>query len=692
MLSNIRRQALENQRFFGLAAMLGRRPLSHQLALLVLATAVPLLFSSVLMFNLLAASERETIRQNLLVSAKTLAALVDNEIDTHAAIGWTLSHSPALQAGDLVAFWQEAKQALEFVPGAWLAVSNPEGQIVLNTLAPPGTPLPKHAAPDVIQRGFATRHPQIGDLVLGPVARRLTAFVEVPVFRDNAPIYSISISLVPARFLGLIKDQFTHGEVVGILDRNAKFVARVPDHERRVGTLASEGWRGAIERAPIGWTETPTLEGEFGFTGYTRTAHGWTTGVGQLESDIGRPARKILWLTALGAISLTLLSLALAVLIARHASRGMTALTLAVNDLREGRMISTPLAPFAEAGTIAKTLADASAELKRRGDLLARANSELEAKVAQRTEELSAQMKRREESETRLRQVQKMESIGQLTGGIAHDFNNMLTVIMGNLDTAQRRLKSLDNAATLNRPIEAALQGSRNAARLTQRLLAFSRQQALEPKRVDLNALIAGLSDMLARTVGEGIKVETVSSAGLWAMLADANQIESCLINLAVNARDAMPEGGRLTIETANVLLDETYVAGFGDLKAGQYVMLSVSDTGTGIAPETLEKVFEPFFTTKEPGKGTGLGLAMVHGFVKQSGGHIRIYSELGQGTAVKIYLPRLAEAGKMAAAPKGATVEALPVRLAIPGETILLVEDDIGVRDYASKILAIRF
>jgi signal transduction histidine kinase len=256
-----------------------------------------------------------------------------------------------------------------------------------------------------------------------------------------------------------------------------------------------------------------------------------------------------------------------------------------------------------------------------------------------------------------------MESIGQLTGGIAHDFNNMLTIIMGNLDTLQRRLKSIDNSAILNRPIEAALQGARNAAKLTHRLLAFSRQQALEPVSLGLNTVVASLADMLARTVGEIVKVEVVAGAGLWPVFADLNQVENSLINLAINSRDAMIDGGKLTIETANAFLDEAYVAQFGDLKAGQYVMLSVSDTGTGIPRETLDRVFEPFFTTKDHGKGTGLGLAMVYGFVKQSQGHIRIYSELQQGTTVKIYFPRHIEAA-LAGHPRGTDVDnSEPVR-----------------------------
>jgi signal transduction histidine kinase/ActR/RegA family two-component response regulator len=514
------------------------------------------------------------------------------------------------------------------------------------------------------------------------------AFVEVPVFRDGAPAYSISIALSPDRFVALIANRFTAKEVVAILDRNRKFVARIPDHDARVGTLASEGWRAAIDRSPEGWTENKTLEGDWSLTGYAPTSHGWTVGVARLERDLAAPLGTILWSSALLGGGLTVLALLFAFLFARRTSRDMAALAGAARDLGDGKLIAEPAAPFVEARTIAHALVRTSAELQRRGDLIAQNQSELEARIADRTRELTAEIKRRNETEATLRQAQKMDSIGQLTGGIAHDFNNMLTVIIGNLDTVQRRIKTLDNTATLERPIESALQGARNAAKLTHRLLAFARQQPLEPAVIDLNALVANLSDMLVRTVGEQVRIETVSAAGLWMALADASQVENALVNLAINARDAMPNGGRLTIETGNAFLDDAYVSRFGGLSPGQYVVLGVSDTGTGMAQEILDRVFEPFFTTKELGRGTGLGLSMVHGFVRQSNGHIRIYSEVGEGTTVKIYLPRHVDSADIAANPRGEIANARPMPLAQAGETILLVEDDAPIRDYASGVL----
>jgi PAS domain S-box-containing protein len=284
--------------------------------------------------------------------------------------------------------------------------------------------------------------------------------------------------------------------------------------------------------------------------------------------------------------------------------------------------------------------------------------------------------------EEALRQSQKMEVIGQLTGGVAHDFNNILTVIIGNIDALRRHV---DLASTdAQEALERALRGATRAAALTQRLLAFSRRQPLDPQPLNLNRLVAGTSELLQRTLGERIDVETVLAGGLWWISADPNQLESALLNLAVNARDAMTEGGRLTIETANIHLDDAYAAAHEEVAPGQYAMLAVSDTGTGMTSEVIGKAFEPFFTTKGVGQGTGLGLSQVYGFVKQSGGHLKIYSELGQGTTVKLYFPRL-PAGE-ARTESAAETQFVPREAR--GEAILVVEDDEDVRRYSSDCL----
>ncbi|MDE2487760.1 MAG: response regulator [Alphaproteobacteria bacterium] len=303
----------------------------------------------------------------------------------------------------------------------------------------------------------------------------------------------------------------------------------------------------------------------------------------------------------------------------------------------------------------------------------------LNATLEQRVRDEVAQRAKAEEA---LRQAQKMEAVGQLTGGVAHDFNNLLTVIIGGFDTIRR--SSPDDQARIRRAVDMALQGAQRAASLTARLLAFSRRQPLDPKALDLNLLVRDMTDLLHRTLGETVELEGVLAPRLWSVEVDQNQLESAIINLAVNARDAMPGGGKLTIETANTALDASYSAVDAEVVPGQYVMVAVSDTGCGMPPSTLSRVFEPFFTTKEVGRGTGLGLSMVYGFVKQSGGHVTIYSEEGQGTTVKLYFPR--RHGKTDAA-------RAPVQRAAPraseGEVVLVVEDNDEVRSYSVQILS---
>jgi len=280
--------------------------------------------------------------------------------------------------------------------------------------------------------------------------------------------------------------------------------------------------------------------------------------------------------------------------------------------------------------------------------------------------------------ESQVRQLQKLEGLGQLIAGIAHDFNNMLAVVIGALDLVRRRHVT-DNPA-LGGLIDAAHEGATRATTLTRRLLAFSRQQPLSPSVIDLNGLVAGTSELSPRTLGESIEIETVLAGGLWRVNADAHEVENVIVNLAVNARDAMPQGGQLTIETANAHLDDRYAAENADVQSGQFVVLSVSDTGVGMAPEVLAKAFDPFFTTKGVGKGTGLGLSQVYGFAHQSGGHVKIYSELGHGTTVKLYLPRW-HGAERPAAPFGQKADLGGVPHGSPSEIILVVEDEDRVR-----------
>lgn len=289
-------------------------------------------------------------------------------------------------------------------------------------------------------------------------------------------------------------------------------------------------------------------------------------------------------------------------------------------------------------------------------------------------------MTRRIKLEGELRQAQKMEAIGRLTGGVAHDFNNSLTVIMGMSEALASETAGNPKLAALIKTIDEAAE---RCAQLTQRMLAFARKQALQARNVDMNEIVARTVAVLHRTLGEDIAVTTSLADELWQALADPSQVEDAILNLAVNARDAMPNGGQLVIETANVRLDDEYAAQNAEVTPGDYVAVIVTDSGTGMPPDVIEHAFEPFFTTKDVGRGTGLGLSMVYGFMKQTGGHVKIYSEVGHGTSIKLYLPKAVD-GSAAAEDAAAGDEAR----AVGRETILVVEDAAAVRTVAVSML----
>lgn len=322
---------------------------------------------------------------------------------------------------------------------------------------------------------------------------------------------------------------------------------------------------------------------------------------------------------------------------------------------------------------------------KRAEDQLQSLNHTLELRVEQRTQELrnallelEKETIERETAQLALRQSQKMEALGNLTGGVAHDFNNLLQVVSGNLQLLSKDVAGNDRA---EQRLQNALAGVERGAKLASQLLAFGRRQPLEPKVVNVRKLIQNMDDMLRRALGEEIELETIVSGGLWNTLIDPSQLENAILNLAINARDAMEGRGRLTIETANAVLDDDYARGHDDVRPGQYVLVAVSDNGSGIPPEIIEHVLEPFFSTKTEGKGTGLGLSMVYGFLKQSGGHLKIYSEVGHGTTMKLYMPRTTQI-------EDSLIDMNAIQVKGGTETILVVEDDDGVRETSVALL----
>lgn len=321
-------------------------------------------------------------------------------------------------------------------------------------------------------------------------------------------------------------------------------------------------------------------------------------------------------------------------------------------------------------------IAELNASLEERVALRTRDLSQLNDRLAATNSMLEAEQAARAQAEEIVRHAQKMEALGQLTSGVAHDFNNLLTIIQGNLELARQGVTG-DSRLLL----DSAMHGTDRAAALTQGLLAFSRSQPLKPRTVDCNQLIARLSDVIGQTLGPGIAVERIDAPDLWKCVCDPSQLEASLLNLIVNARDAMPGGGKLTIEAANVELDDSYASTNLEVTPGRYVMLAVSDTGQGMTDEVRSRAFDPFFTTKPSGQGTGLGLSMVFGFIKQSGGHVKIYSEPGFGTTVRLYLPR--QVGAEADEPVISTESSSPA-----SGVVLLVEDDAEVRAFTVKAL----
>ena len=336
----------------------------------------------------------------------------------------------------------------------------------------------------------------------------------------------------------------------------------------------------------------------------------------------------------------------------------------------KGRVVFVDKAPMRFIGTVVDVTATRAARAL------------LEHRVAERTAELHEEMENRARVEAALRQSQKMEAVGQLTGGIAHDFNNLLTGVTGSLDIMKRRIAS-GRIGELDRFMDAAVTSAQRAAALTSRLLSFSRRQSLDSKSLDINALVKSLEDLVARTISEKVRLAVVLGADLPRGTADANQLENAILNLSINARDAMPDGGALTIETSTAVVDESFAVARPDYPMGRYVVVAISDTGVGMTPEILEKVFDPFFTTKPIGQGTGLGLSMVYGFARQNGGFVRVHSKPGLGTSVNLYLPASSDEAEVAAA---ASVEPAPKEGM--GQTVLVVEDDASVRLLIREVL----
>ena len=561
------------------------------------------------------------------------------------------------------------------------------GRQLVNTRVAWGSPLPVEPLPgdkDVLE----TKKPYVSDVIVGAVAQEPLFTITVPVIEADRVGYFLNLSLPLSRLTELMTANLEAGRRAGLVDRAGYILARSERAAELAGTRAAPTFFQQTKSGSGVWRGRNNA-GELVRTAFARASiSDWTAYVSTPEATIQNTLRESFWAISALGVALTAAALLIAYAVGGRLARSMRSLATEAGQLGRGEPVVAHRLPVSEINDVGNSIAQASVELMQRErerdkalEELRRLSESLEKIVSERTHELVDEMGKREQAEEALRQAQKMEAIGQLTGGIAHDFNNMLAVVLGNIDLAKRRLaKGMTN---IDQYLTGAHEGGKRAAALTQRLLAFARQQPLAPEPADANKLV-GHVGIAAPNLGEPVRIETVLTSGLWRVHADPNQLENAILNLAVNARDAMPDGGKLTIETLNAQLDDHYAAGHAGIAAGQYVMIAVTDTGTGMNREVIAKAFDPFFTTKKSGVGTGLGLSQVYGFVKQSGGHVKIYSEAGDGTTIKIYLPRYFGAAEpVRAASDNAT---LPTNDG--SVSILVVEDEEGVRRYSTDAL----
>jgi signal transduction histidine kinase len=666
-----------------------RRSLSVRgyLVLLVLSIVLPgSIFAGILFWRYYDA-QLKRIEQVLQNDARQLALSVDRDLAGLQSTLQTLALSVRIVNRDYDGFYQQASQVRDVI-GVNILLRDVNGQQLANTRVPWGSPLPREPLDgdrDVIK----TKEPAVTGVIVGAVAQHPEITITAPVVNKGRVTHLLNLSLETERFAGLLGRSLETGQQAGILDRNGVVLARTSSGGESVGEPASPSLLSQMQG------QEGTLRGLIRDDQEVRGAYvqsklaGWMVWVGVPAETVRSSLRNAFFALATLGTVLALAAFSLAYAVGGQIAGSIRSLAAQATALGRGEPVSAQRLAVRELNEVGAELVAASITSRDRererdqAEQGLRALSEtLEKKVSVRTEALVEEMQRRIEAEEVLRQAQKMEAIGQLTGGVAHDFNNMLAVIMGGLDLALRRLAKGDTS--VDKYLTNAQEGTRRAAALTQRLLAFARQQPLEPEPVEASKLIAGMSDLLRRSLGETIKLETVLDGDIRRTHVDRNQLENAILNLAVNARDAMPRGGKLTIEASNADIGNKRTAGRAGVPVGQYVLIAVTDTGSGMPPEVIAKAFDPFFTTKKSGAGTGLGLSQVYGFVTQSGGQVKIHSEVGKGTTIKIYLP--CYFGD--AAPREDAADKAPIPTNDGSITVLVVEDEDAVRAHATEAL----
>jgi signal transduction histidine kinase/CheY-like chemotaxis protein len=637
-----------------------RLSLRARLVLLVVVSIVPLMAFGLANQYLQYRDAIAVTRQQTLEFARNLTAAVDQELQTRTVALQVLALSPAVHGKDLdieeFRARAEAVSVQQF-PGSNVVLLRADGQQLMNTLLPADAPLPLRPNMATTRRVFATGQPAVSDLYIVPTGPRPVVSIDVPVMRADGSVgYVVSSNTRLEDFAEIVRRQgLPDTWIISIFDRRGVNLARRPSPERFVGRPAGDMLLGLLSTQQEGTFETTSREGTAVVGAFSHsTRFGWASAVGVPHTEVVMPALHAAARTLAADSLLLAISIALALVLARQIIGPIAELRhLAATDDGDA-VLAAPPTGLREADEVAGALR--SAEEKRR-------QSEHDKEQAHAA---------LHESEEKLRQSQKMEAVGQLTGGLAHDFNNLLLVVIGNLEM----LLDSPKADPALRPLaQQAMEAAQRGADLTRSLLAFARRQPLRPRPVALDQLVRNLTRLLGRVLGERIAVTLDVAPDVWPVVVDPAQLEAALVNLATNARDAMPQGGRLLIATANRTLDAEYCDQHPDVAAGDYAMIEVRDNGAGIAPDVLPHIFDPFFTTKETGKGTGLGLSMVFGFIKQSGGHINVASEPGAGTTFRMYLPRDKEA------PARDERKAVEPPVAGGGETILVVEDNPSLR-----------
>ena len=643
-------------------AAINRLSIPWRLGLLVLALALPLNLIIVGTIWDLVNRANEAQRTSLLYAARSIAAGVDAELGKYVALAQSLARSPDLLNDNLGAFEVEARREFPAEGDVWAVVTDLKGQKLLSTLAPPDQALPQHnqLAIEAQQRAFATGSSVVSDVMISLVAHDWIANIQVPIFKNGQPFRGLAVAMRQESFLRLLSARdIPTNWLGGIIDGQGRYIARVPQGTAKVGQLASQGWR--AHKDQTGVFEHRSLEGDMLIAASAHPRIGnWTVGVAVKKAELQVAAWKtVRWSAFLGA-GLSIASLLLVGILARQITRPIESLRQSFADIS-----AEPAKPIAagppEIMELQDTLHRAAAERQNATLALTAALSKLEREVDLR-----------EDAQAALAKSQRMEAVGQLAGGMAHDFNNVLAAISANLDLVT--VRSTDKK--IHQAIQSAVDAIEMGASLTRRLLSFSRRDGVGLERVDLNDRVTGTIELLRRTLGDQVTFTLNCCLEPCETLTNPGDVDNAILNLAINARDAMPQGGVIAIETNRVSLDSDAAARIVNARPGDFVRLTVSDTGAGMTPEVLKHAMEPLFTTKE--QGTGLGLATIYAAVKQSGGFMAIHSAVGEGTTVHLYFPK-AEAGQTVSQVTFSAKQAPPLGA---GERILVGEDNDKVRE----------